>query len=86
MCPRILGPRFGFYKCTRRRTSLGYEVGTKCMMKCRKGFKPVSDSRKKCMEDGGWRGDEGECRPLTCPQLFQPTNGRVEPTNCVSGK
>jgi hypothetical protein len=63
----------------------GYEVGTKCRMRCMPGFKPHSVARKKCMGDGKWRGEEGECRPLTCPALTTPTNGRIEPFSCITG-
>ena len=41
--------------------------------------------RKKCMVDGGWSGEDGECHPLTCPALNQPANGRVEPQSCITG-
>ena len=63
----------------------GYEVGTKCRMRCMPGFKPHSVARKKCMADATWRGEEGECRPLTCPALTGPVHGRVEPLSCLTG-
>jgi hypothetical protein len=55
-------------------------------MLCMPGFKPHSVARKKCMADASWRGEEGECRPLTCPALSGPAHGRVEPQTCITGK
>jgi len=85
MCPAMPRPKFGFYRCTRRKTSEGYEVGTKCQMKCRKGFKVVSQSRKKCTDSLTWVGDEGECQRPSCPLLTTPPNVVVSPSSCSTG-
>ena len=86
MCPGLKRPKYGFFRCTQKRTRSGYKEGTKCQMKCKKGFKPFKIARKRCLSDSTWEGDDGECRPLTCPTLSQPVNGRVEPISCLTGR
>ena len=73
------------FRCTKRRSKAGYGPGTKCRMKCRKGFKAHRLGRKKCLADGSWNGEDGECRPLTCPPLDQPLHARVLPQSCLTG-
>ena len=89
--PRIFPVyRFGAYHLWKHDVAFmwqaGYEVGTKCRMLCMPGFRPHSVGRKKCTADTTWRGEEGECRPLTCPALASPANGRVDPLTCLTGK
>lgn len=61
-----------------------FPVGTKCRLKCRKGYKynPAFGPLKTvCTKDGNW-SELGSCEPKLCPQLTFLQNGLVDPPEC----
>ncbi len=84
-------------RCNRRKSARKglYPTGTKCKLKCRRGYRPTGRMRKKCGADGLWSGPDAECqrddgggggrrRPAktTCSPVPAVPNGRVEPSSC----
>ena len=68
-CRSPARPRFGHYRCSRRRTGADalYPAGTRCKLKCRRGYRPSPvNARQKC-RDGRWDGPDGGvlCEPAT---------------------
>ena len=57
----------------------GYKVGSRCRLRCRRGYKPVEGSsiRKICQSDAKWTGNHGSCEKVKCPHLTAPNNGHV---------
>ena len=84
-CPALKRPKFGYFKCTSQRRKAGYVTGSKCRLRCRKGYKTVAGVRKKCFPDSSWSGGQGQCRPAACPVLSAPVNGHVTPESCSIG-
>ena len=84
-CPALKRPKFGYFKCTSRRRQSGYVMGSKCRLRCRKGYKAAAGVRKKCLPDSSWSGGQGECLPVACPALSAPLHGQVSPKYCSMG-
>ena len=85
-CPALKRPKHGYFKCTTQRRKAGYAMGSKCRMRCRKGYKSVGVVRKKCLPGSvSWSGGGGgSCQPIVCPVLTAPTHGQVLPQSCSS--
>ena len=79
-CPALARPSHGYYKCTTKRKKEGYVPGSKCRLRCRKGYKRAGGVRKKCYPDSSWSGGQGVCQPVTCPPLVAPLHGLVSCT------
>ena len=56
----------------------GYKIGSRCRLRCRKGYKPVSGQRKLCQTNATWTGSHGTCEAVTCPHPSAPVNGHVD--------
>ena len=84
-CRAMKRPKFGYFKCTKRRKQSGYVIGSKCRLRCRKGYKAAAGVRKKCLSDLSWSGKQGVCHPLQCPTLLVPIHGQVTPQSCTTG-
>ena len=73
-----------------RATRSGYSLGSRCRLRCRRGYSPQAGSggvRKLCLGNATWTGGLGTCvpAPVTCPALRVPENGRVSPDSCTAG-
>lgn len=71
-----------------RATRSGYSLGSRCRLRCRKGYTPQAGGggvRKLCMGNATWTGGLGTCvpAPVTCPALRVPDNGNVFPDSCA---
>ena len=77
-------PIFLFNVPISRAQPTGYTIGSRCRLRCRKGYKPLAGSgvRKLCQADSTWTGGHGTCAPATCPSLPVPDNGHVSPASC----
>ncbi|TRY63359.1 hypothetical protein TCAL_10815 [Tigriopus californicus] len=84
-CKSAKRPRHGFLKCNKRKNNGRFPVGTKCKLKCRRGFRPTNVMRKRCLADATWRGPDALCEPISCPGIPPISNGWVEPLNCQHG-
>ena len=84
-CPALKRPKYGYFKCTSRRRQAGYVMGSKCRLRCRKGYKAVAGVRKKCFPDSSWTGGQSECCPVACPVISAPLHGKVTPKSCSTG-
>ena len=72
-----------------RATRSGYSLGSRCRLRCRKGYSPEAGSggvRKLCLGNATWTGGLGTCvpTPVTCPALRVPDNGHVSPESCAA--
>ena len=68
VCQSIPRPLNGFMRCTRRKTFGKFPVGTKCKLKCRRGFVPSAYMKKKCVEGGNWIGFDATCEDESKPR------------------
>ena len=84
-CKSAVRPVNGHLRCNSKKESGFFAVGTKCKLKCNRGFVPVIESGKRCMPTGQWAGPEAECQPLSCPNIDPVPNSRVSPTSCLAG-
>eukprot|EP00095_Tigriopus_kingsejongensis_P006042 maker-scaffold651_size119386-snap-gene-0.25 protein:Tk06042 transcript:maker-scaffold651_size119386-snap-gene-0.25-mRNA-1 annotation:"hypothetical protein DAPPUDRAFT_303147" len=84
-CKSAQRPRHGGLKCNRRKRNGRFPVGTKCKLKCRRGYRPSRQMRKKCMADATWSGPDATCEPLVCPAIPPVANGWAEPVTCQRG-
>ena len=85
-CKSALRPKNGHLRCNSKKKENGFfAVGTKCKLKCNRGFVPSTEMRKMCMPSGQWVGPESECQPLSCPNISPVPNSRVSPTSCLAG-
>ena len=61
ICQSIPRPQHGYMRCTRKKINGKFPSGTKCKLKCRKGYEPSGYMRKKCTEIGMWMGTDATC-------------------------
>ena len=61
VCISIPRPLNGYMRCTRRKTFGKFAIGTKCKLKCRRGFVPSAYMKKKCVDGGNWIGSDATC-------------------------
>ena len=62
ICISIPRPLNGYMRCTRKKIYGRFPLGTKCKLKCRKGYEPSAYMRKKCTEGGAWVGSDASCK------------------------
>ena len=80
-------PLGGFLKCTARKKKGFFPVGTRCRLKCRRGYKyqPLSGPLKTSCQDNGQWSQLGSCTAkakLRCDPLPYLENGTIDPPNC----
>jgi len=63
----------------------GSKYGHKCHFSCSKGYQLVGPSVRICEKDGFWSGGTVACKPIVCPLVEDPVNGRVECTGSSYG-
>ena len=61
ICQSIPRPQHGYMRCTRKKINGKFPSGTKCKLKCRKGYEPSGYMRKKCTQIGIWMGTDATC-------------------------
>ena len=84
-CTTARRPKFGFLRCNRRKDKGRYPIGTKCKVRCRRGYQPDTPYPKvKCDSSAQWTGPDVQCIPLQCPAIPALPNGKVEPESCMS--
>ena len=77
-------PPGGFLKCTARKKKGYFPVGTRCRLKCRRGYQyqPLSGPFKtSCQGNGQW-STLGSCSAKLCHPLPELENGTIEPPRC----
>ena len=85
-CDSHQRPVHGYLKCTARKKKGQFPVGTRCRLKCRRGYEyqPLSGPFKtSCQRDGQW-SQLGSCVAKLCDPLPVLENGTVDPPNCTT--
>ncbi|CAB4069882.1 FBN1 [Lepeophtheirus salmonis] len=85
ICSSAPRPSNGYYRCNKKKVSGYFVKGTKCKLKCRKGFMPTGHITRKCINNGTWTGDEDHaCEVMNCPPLPPLHNGNISPETCMT--
>ncbi|XP_077865442.1 uncharacterized protein LOC102806860 [Saccoglossus kowalevskii] len=73
-------------KCTGSNPDTLLEVGTECVFDCLKGYELEGSDRRICEPNGRWSGSETSCKPVYCPAIVPPENGRLLPASCQNSQ
>ena len=85
-CKSAPRPNNGNLRCNSKKVNGFFNVGTKCKLRCNRGFVPSTEMKKICTPTGQWAGPDSECLPASCPNISHVPNSRVSPTSCLAGK
>ena len=67
-----MNPRNGIYNCS------GLQVtGTRCRLKCDRGYKLVGAKERECLSTSKWSQNDSYCEILHCDEPSNPKNGSV---------